>query len=205
MRIESFVVGLLVLGAVASPLFAQEEEKADTTATAGPDGPILVETGSAYTNALSALPAGYLARLTTRPLKRGHSLSSTLRRTVSVGVRVSDRWIVGAERAWIDTKFGLANVEVPIRQMGGIVHYIFPGHGVAALAGAGTVTYEPDGVASNTDFRWGLGIVAWNRLTDAIALKSIFRNDMSWFSAPGVDGGLQHQLTIGGTMVVSIP
>ena len=74
-----------------------------------------------------------------------------------------------------------------------------------ALAGAGTVTYAPDRLASNTDVRRVVGGGGWFRLNDHVAVKSVVREDMSWFSVPGADGGLQHQLTIGGTMVLSIP
>lgn len=203
-RIETFVAALLILSAAGPPLSAQEREDAGSSAWTAPEGPVLLELGESYTHALSALPVQYLRRLTSRTLDRGHSLSMARRHVARLGVRVADRWIVGAERAWIDTKLGLANVEVPMRQVGGVVHYLFPGS-FYALAGAGTVTYAPDGLASNTDVRWMVGAGGWFRLNDHLAVKSVVRDDMSWFSVPGADGGLQHQLTIGGTMILSIP
>lgn len=204
MRIETFVVGFLLVLAAASPLSAQQTEDPDTSAWTAPDGPVLLAVGSSYTHALSALPVTYLETLTTRRLDRGYSLSTARRHAASLGVRVSRRWIVGTEYAQIDTKFGLANVEVPMRQWGAVVQYLLPGP-FYALGGAGTVTYDSDRAASNTDFRWVLGAGGWLRLNDHLAVKSIVRDDMSRFSVPGADGGLQHQLTIGGAMVLSIP
>lgn len=204
MRIETLVAALLIPAATASPLSAQDGEHADSSAWTAPEGPVLLEVGGSHTDALSALPVRYLETLTTRRLGRGHSLSAARRHVAGLGVRVAERWIVGAESAWIDSRLGPANVEVPMRQVGGVVQYVFS-RGLYALAGAGTVTYSPDGVAPNTDARWVVGGGGWFRLNDHLAVKSVVRDDMSWFSVSGADGALQHQLTIGATMVLSMP
>ena len=203
MRVGARWLTAAMLVVAAAPAAAQEEDPPGPFGVV-PEGPLLVEAGISWSDALSRLPAAYLAGLTLRRVDRGHSLSSGRRFSVRVGLRVADRWSVHAERAWIDTEFGAANVEVPLGEWGGAVQYAFPG-GFYALAGLGTVKYSPGGGAANTDLRWSVGGGGWFRLGDRLTLRTEIRDAMSWFSLRGLDGGLQHHLSMGSTLVLSIP
>lgn len=200
-------VALAALALVAAaPLSAQDApEPADAGPTgAVPDGPILVGVGTAWSDGLSPLPAPYLDGLTLRTVDRDHSLSGGETFSLRVGVRVADRWIVQAERSWTDSKFALANVDVPVRDWGGSVQYLLPG-GLYVLGGVGAVRYTPDDVPENTDVRWVLGGGGWFRFSDRLWLRTEVRDDMSWFSLRDVDGRLQHRISVGGALVVSVP
>lgn len=200
MRVEVAGVAALVV-AVAGPLAAQETPQPDGGV---PEGPLLVEVGTSWTDGISALPAAYLDGLTLRSVDTGHSLTSGRRFSVRVGLRMSDHWIVQAERAWIDAEFGLANVEVPVREWGGSLQYLLPG-GFYVLGGAGTVRYAPEDGPKNTDVRWTAGAGGWFRLSDRLSLRTEVRDDMSLFSLGSVEGGLQHRISAGGAVVVSLP
>lgn len=202
MRISVLFTTAFIL-AVATPLSAQNtDERQDTPY--GPEGPFLIEVSSVWTDWASALPASYLERLTTRTLDRGYSLSSGNGYSIRLGMRVAERWILKTEHSWLDTKFGLANVEVSLREWGGAVHYLlFPS--VDLSAGAGTVRYHPDGADPHTDLRFTLGSGSWFSLFGPVDVRIQVQYKASWFSPPGVDGGLKHGFSTGTGLVLSLP
>ncbi|MDP2498979.1 MAG: hypothetical protein Q8W44_13460 [Candidatus Palauibacterales bacterium] len=202
MRINCVLPAALILAA-ATPLPAQERDRPHETPY-GPDGPFLVEMSSVSTIWTSALPESYLEQLTARTLDRDHSLSSGNGYSIRLGMRVAERWIVKGEHSWLDTKFGLANVDIALREWGGAVHYLLS-PGVDLSAGAGTVRYVPDGADAHTDLRLTLGSGGGFGLFGPVDVRLQVEYSASWFSPPGTDGGLAHEWSTGAGLALSLP
>lgn len=198
MRILALAILVAALGVGPSDLAAQHPDRY-------PDaGPVLLEVGTGRSDFLSALPASYLDGLTLRAYTADEALAGARSRSVGLGVRLGDRWILGAESVWIDSKLGAANLPMSATYRGGTLRYLLPG-GFDVMGGGGAVTYRPRGGSANTDLRWTVGGGGWLRLSDGIALRTVVRDDMSWFSVPGTAGRLQHHLGGGASLVILIP
>lgn len=202
MRLVTLCLGAALATAAVGPATAQEADSGPPPAV--PGGPLLLEVGTYGVDHLSPLPAAYLDGLTLRPIGDGHALDASRAHQVRAGMRVGRRWIVQAEATWVDAEFGLANVDVPVRDVGGSVQYAFSDR-FYATTGVGAVTYSPDGALANTDLRWSAGGGMWLPLAGRVSVRTELRYDMSWFSVPGVEGELQHRLGAGAGLAVSLP